>query len=541
MQVRAGEQQFVAIDTGPLVCGDIDHRERHPDRRRRLLQRQHVDRRIEAQQGVVPSEIVIGGTATAPPEMRGAASGDGRLLEPGHRIARLRLPVISDDVRFRIEIAEVQPPAAILLDVERIDLLPQRRARRLAFRPVQLHRSRHRAAMRDRAQRVVHREMRHLFGDRQPLRFISVEQPLPAPTVQRRGEQPRQVHRIGDARVHAEAGIGHPQMRAVAADEDAPVAEPVGDETAADPVLLADDLIVEIIANAEDRTDRGVAVDRVEILLMLVEVIMDQPRLAPVDRHRVARAARIERQVHPARTPLHHLQKARRADVGGLHALHHRVARQLRADDRAHPRSPAVATDQIARGERLGRAARQVAHGDGNAVRVLRRLDQLGLVADRDQRIGRRLREDQRLQIDLVDPVRRLRRRPPGVRPGEIRPALGARGDRDARDLMPPRHAGAIDAIVGIIRRQAGIANHVREAQPAERLHRARGDMVALHARRLAGLARLDDDRAHAAPREVQRHHQPDRAGAADDNLRIARHHCHATNAQDDPVPPSVR
>ena len=47
-----------------------------------------------------------------------------------------------------------------------------------------------------------------------------------------------------------------------------PVAEAVGDQPAADPVLLADDLVFEVGADAEDGADRGVAIDRVEGLVL---------------------------------------------------------------------------------------------------------------------------------------------------------------------------------------------------------------------------------------------------------------------------------
>jgi hypothetical protein len=73
-------------------------------------------------------------------------------------------------------------------------------------------------------------------------------------------------------------------MRGVAADEGAPFAKAVGDQAAADPVFLAEDLVFEIGADAENGADRGVAIDRLEGLVFLVEVVMDQPFLAAVDR-----------------------------------------------------------------------------------------------------------------------------------------------------------------------------------------------------------------------------------------------------------------
>ena len=84
-----------------------------------------------------------------------------------------------------------------------------------------------------------------------------------------RGQKPGEIGGIGNAGIHAVAGIGHPQMRGVAADEHAPVAKAVGDQAAADPVFLAEELVFEIGADAEDGADRGVAVDQLEGLVFV--------------------------------------------------------------------------------------------------------------------------------------------------------------------------------------------------------------------------------------------------------------------------------
>ena len=60
-----------------------------------------------------------------------------------------------------------------------------------------------------------------------------------------------------------------------------PIAEPVGHQAPADPVLLADDLVVEVLADAEDRADRGIAVDGFEVVFVGIEVVVDQPGPAP--------------------------------------------------------------------------------------------------------------------------------------------------------------------------------------------------------------------------------------------------------------------
>lgn len=46
-------------------------------------------------------------------------------------------------------------------------------------------------------------------------------------------ELPRQVHGVGNACVHAVAGVGHPKMGRVTTEEQAPVLQVAGDEAAA--------------------------------------------------------------------------------------------------------------------------------------------------------------------------------------------------------------------------------------------------------------------------------------------------------------------
>jgi hypothetical protein len=49
------------------------------------------------------------------------------------------------------------------------------------------------------------------------------------PAFHGRGEQPGKIDCIGNPRIHAVTGIGNPNMRGVAANEDAPVAKTIGD------------------------------------------------------------------------------------------------------------------------------------------------------------------------------------------------------------------------------------------------------------------------------------------------------------------------
>src|SRR5262249_34862946 len=112
------------------------------------------------------------------------------------------------------------------------------------------------------------------------------------------------------------AGMGYPKVCGVPADEDAPVAEAVGHEATADPVLLRDQLVAKIRFDAEDRTDGPITIDRIEFELPVGEGIVDEPRLPHVDRDRAAAAAWIEREVQPGGFSGQEVQELRRADIG---------------------------------------------------------------------------------------------------------------------------------------------------------------------------------------------------------------------------------
>ena len=73
-------------------------------------------------------------------------------------------------------------------------------------------------------------------------------------------------------------------MRRISAKEDASIAELVRNEPATEPILLRDDLVVEIRADAENGADRAIAIDALEIGFIIAQVIVDEKGLAPVDR-----------------------------------------------------------------------------------------------------------------------------------------------------------------------------------------------------------------------------------------------------------------
>src|SRR5262249_4611385 len=130
--------------------------------------------------------------------------------------------------------------------------------------------------------RDVFREARGLLRDRVPLRLVGAEESRRGPALQHGGDLPGEIGGGGEARVHAVAGVRYPQVRRAPADECPPVAEAVGDESAADPVFLRDDLVGEVRTDAQYRTYRPVAVHRVEIRFPAVEPVVDDPGAAAV-------------------------------------------------------------------------------------------------------------------------------------------------------------------------------------------------------------------------------------------------------------------
>ena len=203
---------------------DVEQRHRHAARRAPPRAAASTSTpAIEAQQRVVGAERVVERAAVGEPEVRRAAARHRRRREAAHRVRRRRLVVVGDQRRAVVEVAEVQAGAAELLHVELVgcfaDLLG---ADRVALGAGLLDPRRHGAARLDHLLRVVHREARDLLGDRLALGLVGVEDRLVAPSRARcAASMPGQVQRIGDAGVHAVAGIGHPEVRGIAADEDA--------------------------------------------------------------------------------------------------------------------------------------------------------------------------------------------------------------------------------------------------------------------------------------------------------------------------------
>jgi hypothetical protein len=229
------------------------------------------------------------------------------------------------------------------------------------------------------------------------------------------GQQPGKICRIGDAGVHAVAGIGNPDVSRVAGDEDASVAKPVGHQPAAVPVLFRNDLVTEIRTDTENGPDRPVAIDGIEILFVRSQVVVHEPAFASVDRIDHAGAARIDRAGPPRGRVLLAIDQIRRPNVGRLNALNHRVALQLRPDRLANDGPGAVAPDHVAEFWAMRRLGFEVAERRRRAV--VRDLDILGSrpVEDLDARLALGVDEQDRLEENLIDAMGRFRCRPIAV------------------------------------------------------------------------------------------------------------------------------
>jgi hypothetical protein len=217
---------------------------------------------------------------------------------------------------------------------------------------------------------------------------------------------------------------------------------------------------------------------------------------------------------------LHQPEQRGRADEGRLDALHHRIAAEHRADPAARLGLAALAADQIGAGDLDLVAAVTVLRDSDHAVGRLHDVHDARAIENAQVRHRLGMREQDGLEEDLVDAMRRLGRRAPGVGPTGRGVALRAARDRDARQL-DARGGRAIGDVVGIVRRQPGVAQRARDAKTPEDLHRARRDVIALGARRLAAPAQLGERHRHAAPREVHRERESHRPGPHDQHLRL--------------------
>src|SRR4029077_21252315 len=287
------------------------------------------------------------------------------------------------------------------------------------------------------------------------------------------------------------AGVRHPDMRGVAREESTAVAKAACDQPAPVTVLFGDDVVFEIGADAEDGPNTGVAIDFLEVDLARAHIIVDQPSFASVDGVDHPGTARVDNAGAPGALAVLAANEVGRADIGRLHALHDRVSDKLGANRLADDGSRAVATDEITVACPPGRACFEVPHNDTYRIVVNADVFDERAVDDVDARLCRGMLEQDGLEKNLVDAMRRLRRRPVAIRTVLARETVAAAGNGNARQFAP-RERGAVSDVVRIIRRQSSVADLLRQPEPPEDFHASRRDMVAFRLGRFCRTSLLD-------------------------------------------------
>src|SRR2546423_15571898 len=162
--------------------------------------------------------------------MRRAAARNSGWRIAAHRIGRVFGAIIDHDRRAIVVAAEIETRTRILLDVDLIGEPPDLSSRNFAPCSPILDLIGYRATAMNLRLSVRHRETRNLTGNRPTLGLIGIEDRSWRPTIEVRGNQPGQVHGIGNSGVHAITGIRHPDMRRVTRDEHRAVTKLVSDK-----------------------------------------------------------------------------------------------------------------------------------------------------------------------------------------------------------------------------------------------------------------------------------------------------------------------
>src|SRR5882757_10902563 len=122
--------------------------------------------------------------------MRRTASRNRRRREVGQRIGRRLFAIVGDDRRLVVEVAEIQPAAAILMHVQLVERTAESRADRVALRPRRFDVVRYRRALLCERDRMVHGELRDLLGYGLSFGLKGIENGGIGPSLERGGELP---------------------------------------------------------------------------------------------------------------------------------------------------------------------------------------------------------------------------------------------------------------------------------------------------------------------------------------------------------------
>jgi hypothetical protein len=163
-----------------------------------------------------------------------------------------------------------------------------------------------------------------------------------------------------------------------------------------------------------------------------------------------------------ARPPL---RACAREGAGREYRLIDRGAHQPGAELFPHDGLAAVATDQVIARHAEPVVGIEIADAGDHARFVLDEILDLAAMHNADARPRCCMRQQQRLEENLIDPVWGLRRRPAGVRSHRRGKPRGARRDRDTRKLDSGR-GGAEGDVVRVV---VGKSLRTAEATPRRR------------------------------------------------------------------------
>ena len=151
------------------------------------------------------------------------------------------------------------------MEVQIVDRPAERLSRRSAGRGVVLDLGRHRRALADHRLGMIHCEIGDLFGDWLAFSFVGVEDRRWRPALEVCREQPAQILGIGHPSIQAVAAVRHPDVGRVATQKRPSVTEAVRHQAPTDPVLFAEQLVMEVGSDAENGPNPPVPIDSIKV------------------------------------------------------------------------------------------------------------------------------------------------------------------------------------------------------------------------------------------------------------------------------------
>ena len=263
------------------------------------------------------------------------------------------------------------------------------------------------------------------------------------------------------------------------------------------------------------------SVHTLEVDLAGSEVVVHQPTRTTVDRVRRAAALGVENDGRPGRRRPHLGGQPTHLDVSRLNPLNLSVACHRDSQLATDGRSPTVAAHELAAAHIECSTVGKRGDSPGTVV-VLPDPENLCLTDEGEAIPSHGVLLKDRLDVQLVDAMRRLGRRPPHVDTGVVAHAAGSPGDGDPSEVLAD-HRGPKRNVVWMFVRQPRGPEIRCHAQATEDLHRAARDVVALDGWWLPESPPVEHDDVDARVRQPHREGETD--GSAPDHHDVGLDH----------------